>query len=103
MCVCAGQYLAAAGSRLAVHHFESKTSLASVTTFEDHTADVTDVRSVGHTHTNEPGSIALAHGLLCGCVVLCVGRFGPDASFLVSTSMDRTVRVWNQRQAPAEG
>ncbi|CEM20859.1 unnamed protein product [Vitrella brassicaformis CCMP3155] len=68
-----GQYLAAAGSRLAVHHFESKTSLAPVTTFEDHTADVTDV------------------------------RFGPDASFLVSTSIDRTVRVWNQRQAPAEG
>lgn len=59
-----GQYIAIGSSNLSVYHFETRTNATLVKSFDDHSDSVTDV------------------------------EFAPRASFLVSTSMDRTVRIW---------
>lgn len=59
-----GQFLAVCTSKLDVYNFEGKTNLVETASFTDHQAAVTQ-----------------AH-------------FGANASYIASTSMDRTVKIW---------
>lgn len=63
-----GQYIAIASANLSVYYFETRTNAALINSFNDHSDYVTDV------------------------------GFGPNASYLVSTSLDRTVRLWRINQ-----
>jgi len=62
-----GNYVATAGPSLAVHHFEARANTVPATVLTDHEGPVTSV------------------------------AFGPNASFLVSASMDRTIKLWEPK------
>jgi len=59
-----GNYVAVGGPTLSVHYFEARANTTPVTTLSGHDGPITSV------------------------------AFGPSASFLVSSSMDRTIKLW---------